>query len=98
MKACLCGCGKVPVKDKYHYGTKDYFNFECYQRARRSVKTEIGCLETFRTDTLEIQETKELMDWAKIGDRECMKILRDKHNLSTFHDGRALICMENARL
>ena len=98
MKACLCGCGKVPVKDKYHQGRKAYFSFECYQRAIRSTRTVEGSLESFKVDSFERQETKELMEWAKIGDRECMKILRDKHDLFIFHDGRAIINMENARL
>ena len=98
MKACLCGCGRMLEINKKHYGKKNYFNFECYQRSRRSARTVEGSLDYFKADTIERQEAKELLEWAKIGDRECMKILRDRDGLMTFHDGRAWICMENARL
>lgn len=98
MKKCLCGCGKVPAKSRFQLHKKDYYNFACYLRAIRTNKTEKGSYGMKQAITLEMIETQELLEWAKIGDRECMKILRDRHGLTMFSDRGTLFNMENARL
>ena len=98
MKKCLCGCGRVASVDNYRKVKKDYFNFECYLRAMRKKQGGTRSYQMKRADNEEDQIVKDLLEWAKIGHRESMKILRDVHGLMTFFDGGAIICMENARL
>lgn len=93
---CLNGCGREAGQNSR--GKKDFCSMECYQEFGRKNKGRADKLETLDIVSQDIKERNELLDWAKIGDRECLKILKEKFGILKFFDGGAIIDIEHARL
>ena len=96
MTKCLCGCGRATGQN--NRGKKDFFSIECYHKFGRENRSRADKMEGLDIVSLEIKQRKEIMEWAKIGDRECLKLLREKFGILKFFDGFSIIDIEHARL